>query len=42
VQVLDAIVRDWIESRLDMKIQRKVIEAEPKMHADVSVTYSAS
>jgi hypothetical protein len=35
VQVLDALVRDFIESHLDMRIQRKVIAAEPKMHADV-------
>jgi hypothetical protein len=36
VTVLDALVRDWIESNLDMTIQRRVIEAEPKMHVAVA------
>ena len=35
VPVLDALVRNWIDEHLDMKIQRKVIKTEPKMHADV-------
>jgi hypothetical protein len=36
VPVLDAIVRNFIESNLDMNIQRKVIEAEPKMRIEVA------
>jgi hypothetical protein len=36
VPVLDALVRDWIEANSDSDIRRKVIKAEPKMHADVA------
>ena len=36
VPVLDDIVRDWIESRLDPDIARAVIEGEPKMRAEVA------
>jgi hypothetical protein len=36
VPVLDKIVRKWIESNLDMKIQRKVIKAEPQMRLEVA------
>jgi hypothetical protein len=30
------MVQNFIKSNLDMNIQRKVIAAEPKMHADVA------
>jgi hypothetical protein len=36
VPVLDALVRDWIEANSDPDIREAVIEAEPKMHADVA------
>ena len=36
VPVLDAIVRNFIESNLDMKIQRQVIKAEPDMRLEVA------
>jgi hypothetical protein len=36
VPALDAIVRTFIESNLDMDIQRKVIKAEPKMRLEVA------
>jgi hypothetical protein len=36
VPVLDALVRNWIESHLDAAIQRAVVEAEPKMRMDAA------
>jgi hypothetical protein len=36
VPALDAIVRNFIKSNLNMNIQRKVIEAEPKMRIEVA------
>ena len=36
VPVLDALVRDWIESKLDPDIARSVVMAEPRMREDVT------
>ena len=35
VPVLDALVREFIESHLDPAIQRAVVQAEPAMRAEV-------
>ena len=42
VAVLDALVREFIESHLDPAIQRTVVQADPKMRAEVVALISGT
>ena len=42
VPVLDALVREFIESHFDLAIQRAVVQADPKMRAEVVAPISGT